>query len=502
MKCKYCGEEMAQWGGFCPVCGKNNSEEPREPLPETEEMEEAVLWDEGQQTPFTEPEEAPQEADEASAKTKKMKRNMAMVGCVALLAVLATVLFFGIRGGWDVGGWFDWLKPRENTIAYKDSYTLEDKKVIKKMEDVVATMDGLELTNAQLQIYYWSEVYNFLNSYYSYLSYIGFDYTAPLDQQTCYFDKTMTWQQYFLKSALDVWQSNMAFAELARENNFVMPEEQRTELDSMVENLTKSAQEGGYDSVDAMVQESFGAGVTVQDYVEYMEDYYLGYLYFAELYEAIDPTDEEIAAYFEANKATFEKDGIKQDGTYTVDVRHILIKIDTIAAEMEKNETTEDGTDAQDDEESTDDKTDSKYTEAQWEACRQAAQAILDEYLAGERTEERFGELANKYSEDHGNEEGAQVTDGGIYTFVEKGYMVEAFDAWCFDTARQVGDTGLVKTEFGYHVMYFVGSEEVWFTQTRSAYISDKSNEIVADALEGYTVEVNYKKIVLGNVAL
>ena len=27
MKCKYCEAELAQWGGFCPVCGKRNAEE-------------------------------------------------------------------------------------------------------------------------------------------------------------------------------------------------------------------------------------------------------------------------------------------------------------------------------------------------------------------------------------------------------------------------------------------------------------------------------------------
>lgn len=489
MKCKHCDADLAQWGAFCPVCGKSNTGE-EEPLQqpvfdENEEIELPVLHEE-EPLPEMEPEE-----EGPSPKLKKAKRLAAMSGCVAVLAVLATVLFFGIRGGWDVDSWFNWLKPRENTIQYKDSYTVKDKKAAQKGDVVVATMGEHTLTNAQLQIYYWQEIYDFLNNNYYYLQYFQLDYTQPLDEQTCYFDNTMTWQQYFLKSAIEVWQSNMAFAQLAKENNYVMPEEYRTSLDSMASELEKQAVENGFANADAMVKESYGAGCTLQDYMQYMESYYLGYLYFAELYNAIDPTLEEIEAYFLANEEALAAEGIKKDGTYTVDIRHILIKIDTVAAEMDKNETDDEGTDAQDE-----DETDDEYTEAHWEACRKAAQDILDAYLAGELTEERFGELAKEHSED-GNAE-----DGGIYTHVAEGEMVETFNDWCFDTARKAGDTGLVKTQFGYHVMYFVGSEESWITQTRSALISEESNKIVANELDKYTVEVNYKKIVLANVSL
>ncbi len=480
---------MADWGGFCPVCGKNNAAEEAEQILQQEQPD--MELEAAEQTDCLLPEEEEGEY-EPSPKTKKMKRNMAMAGCFAVLALLATVLFFGIRSEGDTSKWFGWLLPKENNIYCKDTFTVEDKKVEKKGDVVVATMGDVELTNTQLQFYYWSEVYDFLRENYYYLSYIGLDYTAPLDEQFCQLDKNMTWQQYFLQGALETWQSNMTFALMAKENNFQMPEEYRKALDNMESELAATAQKNGYESVDALVQESYGAGCTMEDYLEYMENYYLGNLYFAELYGAIDPTVEELDAYFKANQEALESSGIKQDDTYTVDVRHILIRIDTIAAEMEKDSP------KAGESEDKDETTTEKYTEEQWEACRQAAQAILDEYLAGELTEDRFGELANKHSED----KGGQVTDGGIYTYVEKGQMVATFNDWCFDAARKEGDTGLVKTQFGYHVMYFVGSEEVWITKTRSAYLSEKSNELVADALSRFTMEVNYKKIVLGNVTL
>ncbi len=513
MKCKYCEAELAGWGGFCPVCGKNNAVDEEIELIPQEELEEETVLDETdlEETEAVEEEtedeeekdgeddeEEEEDDDEEeykpSPKLKKAKRMAAMSGCVAVLAVLATVLFFGIRGGWEIGSLFDWLKPRENTIQYKDSYTVEDKKAVKKMDTVVATMGDMQLDNAQLQIYYWNEVYGFLGNYSYYLSYLGFDYTKPLSEQTCYFDETLTWEQYFLDSAMQVWQSNAAFAQIAKEKGFELPEDYQSDLDTMEADLTKTAIEGGYETLDAMVQESFGAGVTFADYFEYMEVYYLGYAYFEQLYNAIDPTDAEIEAYFTANEETLNGQGIKKDGSYTVDVRHILVMIDKVVAEMEKDESKPDAQD--DDGDKTE--TESKYTEEQWAACLAAAQKIYDEWLAGDKTEEHFGELANKYSHDNNG----KVTNGGIYTFVKKGEMVAEFNDWCFAEGRKPGDTDLVKTQFGYHVMYFVGSEETWFTQTRSAYISEQSNKIVEDALKQFDVEINYKKIVLCNVSL
>ena len=33
---------------------------------------------------------------------------------------------------------------------------------------------------------------------------------------------------------------------------------------------------------------------------------------------------------------------------------------------------------------------------------------------------------------------------------------MQAFEDWCFDPSRQSGDTDIIKSEYGYHVMYFV----------------------------------------------
>ena len=80
--------------------------------------------------------------------------------------------------------------------------------------------------------------------------------------------------------------------------------------------------------------------------------------------------------------------------------------------------------------------------------------------------------------------------------------MVKEFNDWCFDAAREPGDTGLVKTQYGYHVMYFVGKQEAWISKTRSAYISEKSEKIILDAMKANDLEITYESMLIAEVKL
>ena len=80
--------------------------------------------------------------------------------------------------------------------------------------------------------------------------------------------------------------------------------------------------------------------------------------------------------------------------------------------------------------------------------------------------------------------------------------MVEAFNDWCFDDIRQPGDYGLVKTEFGYHLMFFVDSQPIWKESAKSDLISARANETLSGILESYPMEAEFDKILLGFVDL
>nr|MBQ6241316.1 peptidylprolyl isomerase [Lachnospiraceae bacterium] len=123
-----------------------------------------------------------------------------------------------------------------------------------------------------------------------------------------------------------------------------------------------------------------------------------------------------------------------KDMTVTVDIRHILFKTGTPYATQEE--------------------------------ARAMADKVYQEWVDGGASEEKFIELCAEYSAD-GNAE-----DGGIYTDVYEGQMVQTFNDWCFDEARQPGDHGIVDTEYGSHMMYFIGSNTKWETAVINGLLS------------------------------
>lgn len=478
MNCKFCGQQLPEGVTSCPACGGDNTLQPETSPDEKvfEEMVEIV-------PPETQAPDTMEQAEEVLApEVKKMRRTAAISGCIAVLAVLAAVLFFGIRGtfsadgkGWDLGSI---TLFRENDIYKKDSYTVSDSKAQKKADAVVATVGGAKLTNSQLQIYYQMEIIEFINNYGYFLSYVGLDYTQPLDQQQCMLADGLTWQQFFLENALMAWEQNQVLALEAEENQFQLDEQTRSYLEELESSMEELASNNGYDSADAMVQAEFGSNTTLADWEKYMDVSMHGLEYFYERCQAIEtPSDEELAAYFQSNKETLEAQGIMQDGSYLVDVRHILVLPEGATLDTIRTET---------------------FSDEAWEAARVSAQAILDTWAAGEATEESFAALANEHSVDPGSN-----TNGGLYTEVAVGDMVEEFENWCFDSERKAGDVGLVKTELGYHIMFFSGrGEDIWLTQTRQAYLSQQQTAILEEALAKYDMKVSYGKIALISVDL
>lgn len=88
------------------------------------------------------------------------------------------------------------------------------------------------------------------------------------------------------------------------------------------------------------------------------------------------------------------------------------------------------------------------------------AEAILNEFLDGEQTDARFAALATEKTEDTGS-----AANGGLYENIspEKGIYVEPFTDWATDPNRKAGDTGIIETTYGYHVMYYVGDDELTY---------------------------------------
>ena len=137
------------------------------------------------------------------------------------------------------------------------------------------------------------------------------------------------------------------------------------------------------------------------------------------------------------------------------------------------------------------------YTDAEWAACETKAKDILNIWSKSECDEESFAAMAAVYSQDPGSKD-----NGGLYENVQQGQMVPEFDAWCFDEKRVPGHNGIVKTTYGYHLMYFVKSTPIWEYYSRQDLVAEKTNALMDGITAQYPMEVDYSAISLGLVNL
>ena len=489
MNCKFCQQELEDGITLCPACGKENAEAE----PATEVNAEAPAVEEMEQ-PATETKEAP--------KPGLGKISLALGILVALLVLLAALLMGGSEpqdaengdatGDTGITELTEGTEPTEppttpadtglNDATCKGSYTVSDEDLLAGMDTVVATLGEKQMTVADLQVYYWLQVREFLSSedfYYLYYYYGYVDPTQPLDTQICFYDEALTWQQYFIGTAIDAWKEFTAMAIAAEENGVQMQEELQTDLENMEQSLNETATANGFADVQELLEYNFGPGASMETYAEYLRNYYMGFSYYSQQYEALTPNEEEVNAHFEENQEYFAENGITKE-IKTIDVRHVLIQPEGGTVDPTTGLST--------------------YTEEAWAAAEQEAQGLLDAWIAGGATEEAFGEMAKEHTAD-GN--GAE---GGLYTGVTEGYMVDEFNDWCFDESRQVGDYGLVKTVFGWHIMYFSGSatnpNENWFGDVQSDLLYTRIENLMDEAINKYEIVVDYSALILGNVEL
>ncbi len=410
---------------------------------------------------------------ESKASGAKIVKIVMAVACVvALLCVLVAVVFYDVL---IPGHWFSNLPgtiPQdgyEGNVTCQGTYT-DSVLVLKwKKDTVVAKQGDWTLTNGQLQVFYDMIRSNFVQSN-SNLSSMNLDLSQPLDRQTCGLDESLTWQQYFLQKALEEWQLYALLCQQAAEAGYQLTAEDEETLDDLYNQFYKSyVSTGKYSSVDAVIQDRAGLGCDFSDYLTFSRLQMLASLYYNKLIGEYEVTEDLIDAYYQEYQELLEENNIKKgDGEILVDVRHILITVKQATSKEEHIE------------------------ESDWEKTREMAQDVLDQWLAGEATEESFAKLVEKYSSDSGS-----YNNGGLYAGVQKGEMIDTFDAWCFDENRKVGDYGLVRTDYGYHIMYFSGFEEYWHALCRENVPYWHTDLALNAQLEKLTVELNFEKMSL-----
>ncbi len=207
-------------------------------------------------------------------------------------------------------------------------------------------------------------------------------------------------------------------------------------------------------------------------------------------YAELESLSEELVKWaYDDTRKVGDKGSFKNaDGSYTLiymtalphkdmsvsssDVRHILVQFET--------ETDANGKQV-------------AITAAKKAQYKAEAQAILDEYKKNP-TVENFAKLAKEKTDDGGSRE-----NGGLYEKVaDDGQYVEAFTKWVVDPSRKPGDTGIVETEYGYHVMYYVkANDDAWYASVKNAIFTEEYTKITDDVMDGYMKEMKFDSAVL-----
>jgi hypothetical protein len=160
-----------------------------------------------------------------------------------------------------------------------------------------------------------------------------------------------------------------------------------------------------------------------------------------------DSTNSKYTVYYLTSLAA-------RDETATVDVRHILFTSTTYGSD---------------------------------DAANQKAQDVLNEWNSGDKTEDSFALLALKYTEDSGS-----MYTGGLYQNVKSGSMTTEFNDWIFDSSRKAGDTDIIQTSYGYHIMYYVcAGLPAWQADVTSAIQSSDYTTAYTSLKEQYPVTFN-----------
>ena len=503
---KICSQCHAEQPDDAAVCGQCGAELTGEPVPETPEetaaeaveetagevtgeVSEKVTEEIFEETPEEVSEEAPEEAPGEPAEPEKKKIPWGWIAGLAAAVVLVVVLIL-VKG--NAGSKAQALTSALHTNAYgNQSYSIhyeqneegettftqmneEGKLLTVKadavagiMDQTVATCGATELTNRELQYYYDQQYYYFYSTYGSYMGFF-MDTSLPLDEQLD-LNGSDTWQAYFLDGAVQMYHQVAALYQAATEKGFTLTQDQQAELDSALD-LESQAAKYGFADVEEFMRGNFGPFATAESYREFLRMNLTASYYAMELADAIELSDSDVEAYYDENADTIAGNyGVEKVDKPVISVRHILIQ----------PETTTDAEGAQ------------TITDEAWAAAEAQAQEIYEAWLAGEATEDSFAAMANEKSSDPGSN-----TNGGLYDEVYPGQMVPEFNDWCFADGRQVGDHGVVKTSYGYHIMFFSGEGDYvyWRMVAEDLLRGDCAAAERSQLVSGYPMESDLTK--------
>ncbi|MCD8117898.1 MAG: peptidylprolyl isomerase [Lachnospiraceae bacterium] len=397
-----------------------------------------------------------------------------------------------------------------------------------------------EISKEELDFYYNGYVTSWESSYLTYYSYLGYIDTS-LEYSEQYYSDDLTWEDYFIECAVEEMQTVYAWYDAAMDD-----EDFTYDVDELVQEQIDALQEGADDSdVSLSYYVKAYYGVSVSKFKKYIKKTVIATEYYDYLEETYEVTDEDIQTELEDNaedytlatyryySISYATDSDATDEEAEEYQEYVLTNTELIAAQitdedsylemvaayeadddydadsstLAEDATVSDVTDViaiwlmeaertEGDVTILDDTSSSVYYLVYFKSCalddtksaafrhilltddyaEENAEIMLEYWEENYGDEETFAEMADRYSEDS--------AEGGLYEDVYNGEMVDVINDWVLDESRQAGDTTIVTSSYGTHIVYLVSTSDTLSIEIMAknnlttAYLTDLLEEI------------------------
>lgn len=178
--------------------------------------------------------------------------------------------------------------------------------VVKKQQALNGTYVKIgdhELSELEYDYYYYSAVNNYINTYGSFISYLGLDTSVDFDKQQ--YDETKTWKDYFDQMTVDE-QIKPIFALLdeAQKNGFTY--DAAEDYDAYVASIQEAADNAGV-SLSDYYRNYFGPYATASNVEAFIKNGYIASAYYEQLVADNAPTTEEVKTYYDENRNAYDQ---------------------------------------------------------------------------------------------------------------------------------------------------------------------------------------------------
>lgn len=327
-----------------------------------------------------------------------------------------------------------------------------------------------EVSPELFSYFYWMEYEQYVDEWRDVLqaedSPMRFDPYHALADQTRFTDGR-TWQQFFIDRAMDTLHRYLALLNGAeRDESYTISQDKLSLIESARSGLERQAELGGYENADALLQKLFFEDADAEGYQAYYDVYVRANDYYDYLRDQLEVSDETVVQMYYQNRDAYAEQGISdEDDASMVEFRHILVR-----PQQEEGQT----------------------AESAWEEAKKQAEAVLKDFENTDGSVSSFSQLALVFSED-----AASYLQGGLYLHVYPGEFDQALDQWLFDETRQEGDLEVLRSDQGWHVVWYLGQEGLarWYYQAAVDFASQLMEQKLAELQEQYPLEQHQEAI-------